>query len=176
MYLSQLALIKSKKVYSCFLILPRIFLDLFFESCMKNTYLFALYVIPTAEYAYTLRVTEKSDIYSFGVVILELVTGRPPIDPKFGDKDLAAWVCTSLDQKGPDSMLDPNLDSSYKEQISRVLDIGLLCISPLPLNRPSMRSVVKMLQETGADNKPKIAKKDGKVSSYYNKDNFDQEV
>ncbi|KAM7492209.1 hypothetical protein LguiA_035130 [Lonicera macranthoides] len=131
------------------------------------------YIAP--EYAYTLRVTEKSDIYSFGVVILELVTGRPPIDPKFGDKDLAAWVCTSLDQKGPDCMLDPNLDSSYKEQISRVLDIGLLCVSSLPLNRPSMRSVVKMLQEAGAENKPKIAKNDGKVSSCYNKDYFNQE-
>ncbi|CAK9171606.1 unnamed protein product [Ilex paraguariensis] len=123
------------------------------------------YIAP--EYAYTLRVTEKSDIYSFGVVILELVTGRRPIDPEFGEKDLAKWVCITLDQKGVDHVLDPNLDSSFKEQICRVLDIGVLCVGPLPINRPSMRRVVKLLQEAGADNKPKIGKKDGKLSPYY---------
>ncbi|KAA8526338.1 hypothetical protein F0562_008459 [Nyssa sinensis] len=127
------------------------------------------YIAP--EYAYTLRVNEKSDIYSFGVVILELVTGRRPIDPEFGEKDLVAWVCTSLDQKGVDNVLDPNLEySTFKEQICRLLDIGLLCISPLPINRPSMRRVVKMLQEAGADNKHKVAKKDGKLSPYYYED------
>jgi serine/threonine protein kinase len=42
-----------------------------------------------AEYGYTLNVNKKSDIYSFGVVILELVTGSRPIDPEFGEnKDL----------------------------------------------------------------------------------------
>ncbi|KAB1201090.1 Receptor-like protein kinase HSL1 [Morella rubra] len=48
------------------------------------------YIAP--EYAYTLRVNEKSDIYSFGVVVLELVTGRLPVDPEFGEKDLVKWV------------------------------------------------------------------------------------
>ncbi|KAJ6683353.1 hypothetical protein OIU85_007077 [Salix viminalis] len=54
------------------------------------------------KYAYTLRVNEKSDIYSFGVVILELVTGRLPVDPEFGEKDLVKWVCATLDQNGVD--------------------------------------------------------------------------
>ncbi|KAA8524320.1 hypothetical protein F0562_010743 [Nyssa sinensis] len=130
------------------------------------------YIAP--EYAYTPRVNEKSDIYSFGVVILELVTGRRPIDPDFGEQDLVAWVCTSLDQKGVDHVLDANLESTFKEQICRALNIGLLCISPHPANRPSMRRVVKMLQEAGADNKPKIAKKDEKLSLSYYEDTSDQ--
>ncbi|KAF3673879.1 hypothetical protein FXO37_06718 [Capsicum annuum] len=45
------------------------------------------YIAP--EYAYKLHVNEKSDIYSFGVFILELVTGKRPVGPKFGKKDLA---------------------------------------------------------------------------------------
>ncbi|XP_010260335.1 PREDICTED: receptor-like protein kinase HSL1 [Nelumbo nucifera] len=126
------------------------------------------YIAP--EYAYTLRVNEKSDIYSFGVVILELVTGRLPVDPEFGEKDLVKWVCTTMDQKGVEHVIDPKVDLCFKEEISKVLSIGLLCTSHLPINRPSMRRVVKMLQEVSAENKPKTGKKDGKLSPYYYED------
>lgn len=131
------------------------------------------FITSTAEYAYTLRVNEKSDIYSFGVVILELVTGRLPVDPDFGEKDLVKWVCTTLDQKGLDHVLDSKLDLCFKEEICRVLNVGLLCTSPLPINRPSMRRVVKMLQEIGSETHLKIAKKDGKLSPYYYEDASD---
>ncbi|KAL8468752.1 hypothetical protein ACS0TY_031814 [Phlomoides rotata] len=114
------------------------------------------YIAP--EYAYTLHVTEKSDIYSFGVVILELVTGKLPVDPELGEKDLASWVRTTLDRKGTDHVIDLNLDSRFKEHISKVLDIGLLCTCALPINRPSMRRVVHLMQELGA-----VMPKDGKI-------------
>lgn len=129
-----------------------------------------------AEYAYTLRVTEKSDIYSFGVVILELVTGKLPVDPEFGEKDLVRWVCSTMEQKGLDHVFDPNLDVSlYKDEINKVLSIGLQCTSNLPMNRPPMRKVVKMLLEVSPDeSKPKPNKEqeqeldqDGKLSPYY---------
>ncbi|KAF5729116.1 receptor-like protein kinase HSL1 [Tripterygium wilfordii] len=132
------------------------------------------YIAP--EYAYTLRVNEKSDIYSFGVVILELVTGKRPVDPEFGEKDLVKWVCTTLDQKGVDHVLDTKLDSCFKEEICKVLNIGLLCTSPLPINRPSMRRVVKMLQEVGGEKQVKttiIDSKDGKLTPYYYEDASD---
>ncbi|KAK8551513.1 hypothetical protein V6N13_119971 [Hibiscus sabdariffa] len=131
------------------------------------------YIAP--EYAYTLNVNEKSDIYSFGVVILELVTGRLPIDPEYGEKDLVRWVCTTLDQKGVDHVLDSKLDPCFKDEIYKVLNIGLLCTSPLPINRPSMRRVVKLLQEAGAENLLKAAaKKDGKLTPYYYEEGSDQ--
>lgn len=109
---------------------------------------------------------EKSDIYSFGVVILELVTGKPPTDPEFGEKDMVKWVCATYNQKGADQVIDPRLDSMYKEEICRVLDIGILCTDALPINRLSMRKVVKLLQEAGGENKLK-ANKDGNLSPYY---------
>ncbi|XAR66506.1 Non-specific serine/threonine protein kinase [Bertholletia excelsa] len=130
------------------------------------------YIAP--EYAYTLRVNEKSDIYSFGVVILELVTGKPPIDPEYGEKDLVKWVCATLNQKGLDHVIDPKLDNCFRDEIQRVLNIGLLCTSPLPLNRPSMRRVVKMLQEVGGKNHSGICQKDGKLTPYYYEDASDQ--
>jgi serine/threonine protein kinase len=116
-----------------------------------------------AEYAYTLRVNEKSDIYSFGVVILELVTGKQPIDQEYGEKDLVKWVSSKLNEEGHDQVIDATLDSKYKEEISKVLSLGILCTSSLPINRPSMRSVVKMLQEVTS-----VAKsRSGKFSPYY---------
>lgn len=128
----------------------------------------------TPEYAYTLRVNEKSDIYSFGVVLLELVTGKPPIDAEFGEKDLVKWVCTALDQKGAESVLDSKLCACFKEEVCKVLNIGLLCTSPLPINRPAMRRVVKLLQEVGVEHQIKAAaKKDGKLSPYYYEDGSD---
>lgn len=115
---------------------------------------------------------EKSDIYSFGVVLLELVTGKLPIDTEFGG-DLVNWVCTTLDQKGVDHVIDPKLDSCFKEEICKVLNLGILCTSPLPINRPSMRRVVKMLQDVGGENQAKPVKKDGKSSPYYREDASD---
>jgi kinase len=145
------------------------------------------YIAP--EYAYTLRVNEKSDTYSFGVVLLELVTGKPPVGhPDFGDtKDLVRWVCSTMEQAGGglERVLDARLllllptttttesdDTTmamnmmmFKEEMCRVLHIGLLCASSLPINRPPMRRVVKMLQEVrvlAADNS-----RDGKLSPPY---------
>ncbi|GMH26954.1 hypothetical protein Nepgr_028797 [Nepenthes gracilis] len=132
------------------------------------------YIAP--EYAYTLRVNEKSDVYSFGVVILELVTRKRPVDPEFGEKDLVKWVCTTLDQKGADHIIDPTLDACFMEEISKVLNIGLLCTSPLPINRPSMRRVVKMLQEVTGENPSKPGSKDGKLTPYYYGDASDSGI
>lgn len=135
------------------------------------------YIAP--EYAYTLRVNEKSDIYSFGVVILELVTGKRPVDPDYGEKDLVKWVCITLEQKGIDHVIDPRLDICFKEEICKVLSIGLLCTSPLPINRPTMRRVVKMLLEMSAENKHKPEKTNGRPPtpcSYEDGSNLDSIV
>nr|ACN25535.1 unknown [Zea mays] len=112
------------------------------------------YIAP--EYAYTLHVTEKSDIYSFGVVILELVTGKKPLAAEIGEMDLVAWVTAKVEQYGLESVLDQNLDEQFKDEMCMVLKIGLLCVSNLPTKRPSMRSVVMLLLEVKEENKPKL--------------------
>ncbi|CAD6225290.1 unnamed protein product [Miscanthus lutarioriparius] len=111
------------------------------------------YIAP--EYAYTLHVTEKSDIYSFGVVILELVTGKKPMAAEIGEMDLVAWVSANIERNGLESVLDQNLAEQFKDEMCKVLKIALICVSKLPIQRPPMRSVVTMLLEVKEENKPK---------------------
>lgn len=101
------------------------------------------------EYAYTMKVTEKCDIYSFGVVLLELITGRSPVQPLEQGGDLVSWVRRSIHHRVPTSeMFDKRIDLSRKrtiEEMALVLKIALFCTSTSPLHRPTMREVIAMM-------------------------------
>ncbi|KAJ7525075.1 hypothetical protein O6H91_17G035300 [Diphasiastrum complanatum] len=107
------------------------------------------YIAP--EYAYTLKVNEKSDIYSFGVVLLELVTGRRPIEPEYGDGvDIVQWVRKKIQTKdGVLDVLDSRMGSSNLplHEVMLLLRVALLCSNDLPVDRPTMRDVVQMLSD-----------------------------
>ncbi|CAA0840735.1 Leucine-rich receptor-like protein kinase family protein [Striga hermonthica] len=105
------------------------------------------YIAP--EYAYTNKVNEKSDVYSFGVVLMELVTGKRPTEPEFGEnKDIVDWVCGNLKTKETvASLVDSAIDEIQRESAIKVLKVGLLCTARLPSLRPTMRTVVHMLEE-----------------------------
>lgn len=52
------------------------------------------------EYASSGKLTERSDVFSFGVVLLELITGRKPVDAsRLGDESLVEWVSSSNERK-----------------------------------------------------------------------------
>ncbi|CAK7347333.1 unnamed protein product [Dovyalis caffra] len=105
------------------------------------------YIAP--EYGYTHKVNEKSDVYSYGVVLLELVSGKRPIEPEFGDnKDIVDWVSSKLKTKESVlSIVDSRVPEALKEDAVKVLRIAVLCTARLPTKRPTMRSVVQMLEE-----------------------------
>ncbi|KAK9724435.1 hypothetical protein RND81_05G071500 [Saponaria officinalis] len=108
------------------------------------------YIAP--EYAYTLQVDEKSDIYSYGVVLLEILSGKRSVESEFGDgNSIVDWVRSKVKSKnGIDDILDKNAGASclsVKEEMMLLLRVALLCTSRSPVDRPSMRDVVSMLQE-----------------------------
>ncbi|XP_050893066.1 MDIS1-interacting receptor like kinase 1 [Lathyrus oleraceus] len=106
------------------------------------------YIAP--EYGYSLKVDEKIDIYSFGIVLLELITGKRPIDPEFGESiDIVGWIRRKLDKNSPEEALDPSVGNCkhVQEEMLLVLRIALLCTAKLPKDRPSMRDVIMMLGE-----------------------------
>lgn len=108
-----------------------------------------IYLNLIAEYAYTMKVTEKCDIYSFGVVLLELITGKSPVQPLEQGGDLVTWVRRSIHGAVSTSeIFDRRLDLSAKrtiEEMTLFLKIALFCTSNSPLNRPTMREVIAMM-------------------------------
>lgn len=105
-----------------------------------------------SEYAYTMKVTEKCDIYSYGVVLLELLTGRTPVQPLDQGGDLVTWVRTYIKNNSiSPGILDNKLnleDGITVDHMIMVLKIALLCTSMSPLDRPAMQEVVLMLVES----------------------------
>jgi serine/threonine protein kinase len=96
-----------------------------------------------------LKVGQKGDVYSFGVVLLELISGKQPTDPSFSEGvDLVQWVNTGLQSKeGINKILDPRVGSPPLYPIDSFLKVGIMCTSKSPVQRPSMREIVKMLKE-----------------------------
>lgn len=103
------------------------------------------------EYGYTLKVDEKIDIYSFGVVLLELLTGKRALDPEFGESiNIVEWIRRKVgDNRALEEALDPNLGNCkhIQEEMLLVVRIALLCTAKHPKDRPSMRDVITMLSE-----------------------------
>ncbi|KAI4380525.1 hypothetical protein MLD38_006704 [Melastoma candidum] len=95
--------------------------------------------------------TTKSDVYCFGVILFQLVTGKKPIrDDYLDEKDgnLVSWV-RGLVRKNQGSMaIDPKIrDTGPDEQMEEALKIGYLCTADLPSKRPGMQQVVGLLKD-----------------------------
>lgn len=109
-------------------------------------------VLVLAEYAYTMKITEKCDIYSYGVVLLELLTGRAPVQPIDLGGDLVSWVKNYIRTNSlTPGILDARLtlqDKWIVDHMITAMKLALLCTNMSPFDRPSMREVVLMLIES----------------------------
>ncbi|KAJ4968423.1 hypothetical protein NE237_015124 [Protea cynaroides] len=95
----------------------------------------------------SLRVNEKCDLYGYGMMILELVTGRRPVE--YGEDDvmiLSDHVRVLLEQGNACDCVDPSMTEYPEEEVLPVLKLGLVCTSQIPSSRPSMAEVVQILQ------------------------------
>ncbi|XP_065848072.1 probable LRR receptor-like serine/threonine-protein kinase At1g53430 [Euphorbia lathyris] len=101
------------------------------------------------EYAMRGYLTDKADVYSFGVVLLEIVSGKSNTNyrPKDEFVYLLDWAYVLQEQGNLLELVDPFLGSNYsKEEARRILTLALLCTNPSPTLRPSMSSVINMVE------------------------------
>ncbi|XBI88781.1 hypothetical protein VPH35_026697 [Triticum aestivum] len=109
------------------------------------------YIAP--EQGYSTRLTEKSDVYSYGVVLLELLTRKMPVDPAFGDGvDIVTWMRSNLTTQADHGSIMSCLDEEIMywpehEQAKALdlLDLAVSCTQTACQSRPSMREVVNIL-------------------------------
>ncbi|KAF5202602.1 Leucine-rich repeat receptor protein kinase ems1 [Thalictrum thalictroides] len=124
------------------------------------------YVPP--EYYQSFRCSTKGDVYSYGVVLLELLTGRQPTDSAdFGDNNLVGWVKQHAKLKISD-VFDPELmkeDPSLEIELLQHLKVACACLDDRPWRRPTMIQVMAMFKEiqagSGIDSSTATVDEDG---------------
>ncbi|XP_039827542.1 proline-rich receptor-like protein kinase PERK1 [Panicum virgatum] len=115
------------------------------------------YIAP--EFLSSGRLTDKADVFSFGVVLLELITGRLPVQSSqsYMDETLVGWARPLISQVAEggslQALIDPRLGSDYDPStMMRMVECAAAAVRQSAQQRPSMVQILKHLQgETRAD-------------------------
>ncbi|KAK6915986.1 Protein kinase domain, partial [Dillenia turbinata] len=105
------------------------------------------------EYLSTGKSSEKTDVFGYGVLLLELITGRRAFDLALlandDDVTLLDWVKGLLKDRRLEALVDANLLGNYVEEVEQLVQVALLCTQTSPMERPRMSEVVRMLEGDG---------------------------
>ncbi|CDY56103.1 BnaC02g44360D [Brassica napus] len=100
------------------------------------------------EYYHTGRLGEKSDVYSYGIVLLEMITNQPVIERNRRNSHITQWVGSELNGGDIAIIMDPNLQGDYDSHSAwRALELAMSCVDPTSAKRPTMSHVVIELKE-----------------------------
>ncbi|XP_037493569.1 tyrosine-sulfated glycopeptide receptor 1 [Jatropha curcas] len=106
------------------------------------------------EYGQAWVATLRGDMYSFGVVMLELLTGKRPVEvfkPKMS-RELVGWVLQMRSEGKQDQIFDPILKGKgFDDEMLQVLDVACKCVNQNPTKRPTIKEVVEWLKNVGSN-------------------------
>ncbi|KAL6318260.1 hypothetical protein AAG906_035803 [Vitis piasezkii] len=100
------------------------------------------------------KVFRKTDVFGYGIMLLELITGQRAFDlARLANDDdvmLLDWVKGLLKEKKLEMLVDPDLKNNYVEaEVEQLIQVALLCTQGSPMDRPKMSEVVRMLEGDG---------------------------
>ncbi|XP_034888833.1 BRASSINOSTEROID INSENSITIVE 1-associated receptor kinase 1 isoform X2 [Populus alba] len=106
------------------------------------------------EYLSTGKSSEKTDVFGYGVMLLELITGQRAFDlARLANDDdvmLLDWVKGLLKDKKLETLVDADLQGIYTDdEVEQLIQVALLCTQSSPMERPKMSEVVRMLEGDG---------------------------
>uniref|UniRef100_A0ACD5ZJT0 Uncharacterized protein n=1 Tax=Avena sativa TaxID=4498 RepID=A0ACD5ZJT0_AVESA len=105
------------------------------------------YVAP--EYAGTGMLNETSDVYSFGILIMEIISGRVPVDYNRppGEVNLVDWLKTMVSTRNSEGIVDPKMPQKPTSRaVKKALLVALRCVDPDASKRPKIGQIIHMLE------------------------------
>ncbi|XP_020222351.1 BRASSINOSTEROID INSENSITIVE 1-associated receptor kinase 1 isoform X1 [Cajanus cajan] len=130
------------------------------------------------EYLSTGKSSEKTDVFGYGVMLLELITGQRAFDlARLANDDdvmLLDWVKVLLKEKRLETLVDADLEGNFEEgEVEEVIQVALLCTQSSPSERPKMSEVVRMLEGEGlAEKWNKWWQKEDMIKQNFDPNNF----
>uniref|UniRef100_A0A0E0ECP1 non-specific serine/threonine protein kinase n=1 Tax=Oryza meridionalis TaxID=40149 RepID=A0A0E0ECP1_9ORYZ len=112
------------------------------------------------EYVIRGHYSTKSDVFSFGILVIEIVTGRRNSGPHFleQNEDLISIVRRHWEEGNIVEMIDHSLGRNYPEaELLKCVNIGLLCVQQNPVDRPTMAGVMVLLNSDATSTLPALA-------------------